>query len=266
MTTKAQDTSINIGTKKEFFAWLPNCVVYEMGLSAEAVGVALYLHGKPSGWRARPFDIKKHFRLGDRGWYRVSKELKGAGLLHERKVQSGTELWFELPDMVAHIVKKPAPQKGSQPDVSSTCQIDNLSKRQALAKKDNLTNKDLITKKDLLCEKDIKLIFDKLWDAYPLKKAKAKALEALSKLLKGKARAEAEVLAKAIWDGLMAHLDEHHAKKDLESQGAKIWVPELPHLSTWINQNRWEDGYTTPEQILAAAKPKSSILDINTVF
>ena len=115
-------------------------------------------------------------------------------------------------------------------------------------------------------EADINLIFDTLWELYPLKKAKQKAKEALVKALKGKAKPEAENLATDIWRGLNAHLEEHKAKRELEDQGADVWVPQLPHLATWLNQQRWEDDYQSPNDILQAAKQKSGIVDIAQVF
>lgn len=117
-----------------------------------------------------------------------------------------------------------------------------------------------------ITDAQIENIFIHLWTIYPLKKAKQKALAALTRSLKGKDSEEAHELSKEIWRGLKAHVDEHDAKTQVAAQGGDVWVPELPHLSTWINQRRWEDDYAAPSDILRTAKRKSSILDIDTVF
>lgn len=259
-------SEIIIGPKTEFFAWLPNCIVYEWGLSAEALAAALYLNGKPAGWQARPFDIQNHFKWGVRIWRKVSKELKGFGLLNEKKHKEGTSLWFAIPDMSLTITKKPPLQ-------NSTVLKATVTKCHPLPKKD-ITKKDLIIKKDILCVKtkkelsksEINLIFDKVWGIYPLKKAKQKALEALTKAFKGKDAAQSEDIATAIWRGLNAHLQEHQAKSELAQQGGDVWVPNLPHLSTWLNQYRWEDEYQEPADILASTTNKRGIVDINQFF
>lgn len=113
---------------------------------------------------------------------------------------------------------------------------------------------------------EIETIFEQLWEGYPLKKAKQKALEAFKKVLDGKAAEEAKELLGAIYRGFKAHLEEHNAKQQLKQQGAEIWIPELPHLSTWLNQRRWEDGYQSAADLLATATKKPGILDLNQYF
>jgi hypothetical protein len=126
----------------------------------------------------------------------------------------------------------------------------------------SLPSINTISIENILLKKDIELIFQKMWEAYPHKKARAKALEALIKILDGKPRDEGESLAKTICHGLMAHIGEHRAKQDLKKQGANIWIPELPYLSTWLNGRRWEDEYQSPESILLTAERKKPGLDL----
>lgn len=266
-------SEIVIGNTKCFFSWLPNYLVNDPNFSAESIAAALYLNGKPPGWRARPLDIRKRFGWGDRKWRKISLELKSYNILHEKKVADGTILWFELLETI-----------DSKPSVENQ-QVDNpiehppvhlsrvlkptRAKCTALANKE-LNKKDFIKNRNTLCASDLKNnvhpIFEQLWQAYPHKKAKQKALEAFEHALAGKDEAETKKLLEAICRGFKAHLDEHNAKQQLKRQGADVWIPQLPHLSTWLNQSRWDDGYALPADLLANAQHKGGIVDINRVF
>lgn len=113
---------------------------------------------------------------------------------------------------------------------------------------------------------EVQVIFDSMWKIYPLKKSKQRALQSLNKILEGKPKDVAEQLAKDIWHGLLACINEHKAKEELKRQGGDIWVPNMPHLTTWLNQSRWEDGYESPEDLLRNAKPKGGILNTSSIF
>lgn len=123
-----------------------------------------------------------------------------------------------------------------------------------------------ISDKQKPTQKEIEETFNQFWAIYPLKKAKQAAIQAFLKLIKGKTRGEVVNLANAIWLGLNAHVSEHDAKKQIKDQDADIWIAELPHFSTWLNQKRWEDEYKTPEQVLAGATRKKGIVDIDRLF
>lgn len=251
----SDNIEIEIGPKKEFFSWLPNYLVNDPNFSADALACALYLNGKSAGWRARPFDIRKRFGWGRHTWLKVAKELKDYNLLHEKKIAEGTILWFAFPEVGMAANSK---ESIDPPSDFRTVRKPTVGKSNPLDNKDN-TNKDLINNKDnALSENDISLIFDKLWEIYPLKKSKQQALEAFYKILKGKGRGEAENVAKTIWLALGACIDEHQAKLELQLQGADIWVPGLPYLSTWLNKRRWVDEYQSPEEILKGSKRKKS--------
>ena len=78
------------------FTAVPNHLVNNDSICAEALAVITYLAGKPMGWIARAYDIKKRFKWGDFTWRRVSKELKALGLLRHLPHSDGTQLIFEL--------------------------------------------------------------------------------------------------------------------------------------------------------------------------
>ncbi len=295
-------SQITVGANRQPFSWLPNYLINDPSVSAEVLAVALYLNGKPDNWRCRPFDIKKRFGWGDRIWYRVSRELKELGLLHENITKDGTQLWFGFDE---------AGLTFCRPDKSRPCKTSSLNNKE-YTNKDLLKNKDLIcasenasggrsgnprvaekgtagavetvttnkyeatTSKNLRSTKNItqqkaasdvsKKVDDKfneqffvlLWGLYPLKKNKEAARKALGKVFRGLTPKDRDALAKAVYEGLRAHIGEHETKQELAKQGADVWVPELPHLATWINNRRWEDGYQDPTELLSSAKKKTS--------
>ena len=61
-------------------------------------------------------------------------------------------------------------------------------------------------------------------------------------------------------------MNRSKTKKQLKEQGADIFVAELPYLSTWLHNKRWEDDYQNPTEILNSAQRKRGIIDIDQVF
>lgn len=77
-------------------------------------------------------------------------------------------------------------------------------------------------------KEEIQKKFDALWEAYPRKDSKAKALQAFSKI------APDEQLYAQILAGVK--------RAETSEQWCKDGGAFIPHASTWLNQRRWEDG------------------------
>lgn len=72
--------------------------------------------------------------------------------------------------------------------------------------------------------------FDEFWALYPRKTAKGAARKAYAKAMK-----------------LVYHNDLMHALSQ-QVEGMKIKDPKfIPHASTWLNQERWEDDPEQPD-------------------
>lgn len=88
--------NIIIGSKLPVFSWLPNYLINDSRVTAEILGVALYLNGKPEGWVPRAYDIKKRFGFGKEKWERISREMRELGMLHHVTTQKGKQLVFQI--------------------------------------------------------------------------------------------------------------------------------------------------------------------------
>jgi len=279
------------------FAPVPRELAQNPSVSANTLAVITYLCSKGENWTPRVYDIKKRFKFGDRVWRAVSKEMRELQIMGLKKTRDGTELIFDphgiqeekvihTPPVQNSTVRKPTRAKCTPLDhidpildrsfkkIDHIDHLDHFESQESKLKEEpenTITPQakstvSPISDKQKPTQKEIEETFSQFWAIYPLKKAKQAALQAFLKLIKGKARGEVVNLASAIWLGLNAHVAEHDAKKQIKDQDADIWIPELPHFSTWLNQKRWEDEYQTPERVLAGATRKKGIIDFAKVL
>lgn len=83
---------------------------------------------------------------------------------------------------------------------------------------------------------DLKIWFDLFWDAYPRHTAKPVAQKAYNKIIL--ATKDQQAMHDKIMQGVQYLVDDIKAqiiKKDF-----------IPHASTWLNQDRWQDEYRWP--------------------
>lgn len=281
------------------FAPVPRELAQNLSVSANTLAVITYLCSKGENWTPRVYDIKKRFGFGDHTWRGISLEMRELGVMELKKTSQGTELIFDphgieaLEEKVIHTppvenrtVRKPTRGKSTPLDyidpildrsfkkIDHIDHLDHFESQEAELKEapenaitpQSKSTVSPISDKQKPTQKEIEETFSQFWAIYPLKKAKQAALQAFLKLIRGKPRGEVVNLANAIWLGLNAHVSEHDAKKQIKDQDADIWIPELPHFSTWLNQKRWEDEYKTPEQVLAGATRKKGIIDFAKVL
>lgn len=111
-------------------------------LSAEAIGVLVFVMSHPDGFELRVGDIQERFDYGKDKWRRVRAELVGAGALASRKggLQGGETLEIQWPDeltLVAEnqrVPENPAAGK-TDPQPAENPQYDGLETRPPLNKK-----------------------------------------------------------------------------------------------------------------------------------
>lgn len=133
------------------FTAVPNHLVNNDNISANALAAITYLAGKPTGWIARSYDIKKRFRWGDHTWRSVSKELRGLGVLRDMPHADGKQLIFELSWEEKHKaegVDKPVDESCEPPVDFQQVGKPTVGNRRVY--KERYTKKDLLIKKTSL--------------------------------------------------------------------------------------------------------------------
>ena len=71
------------------FTQVPNVIIYDEKLSAQAKGVACYLFSRPDGWRFNYIEIASHFKNSEDTVRKYLIELKDAGYLTREKIREG---------------------------------------------------------------------------------------------------------------------------------------------------------------------------------
>jgi len=219
------------------FSWLPNSLVSDENVSAEALAVALYLNGKPDNWHARPFDIRKRFGWGDKKWRSVSKELVSLGLLKYTKHQKGTTVTFHVdfaPVPFGTVPKRHSAQNGA------------LNKKEKETKKETTKKKELKPIGHTASDRQSGYTegFERFWSNYPKRVAKADAFKAFK--AKGKERS---VKHEEFADFLIKHI-EQRCKTEWKGKERKY----IPNAASFLRQERWEDDLSYTNDI-ATDKP-----------
>lgn len=93
-------------TKTDNFTILDNAIINAADLSALARMTLIYLLSKPSTWKVRATDIKRHLGVGINKVYRLLQELRDAGYIIMKRVQSAVH-WFvyDVPQSSHEIAK-----------------------------------------------------------------------------------------------------------------------------------------------------------------
>lgn len=71
------------------FTQVPNVIIYDEKLSAQAKGVACYLFSRPDGWSFNYIEIASHFKNSKDTVRKFLLELKEAGYLTREKIREG---------------------------------------------------------------------------------------------------------------------------------------------------------------------------------
>ena len=203
-------------------------------LSAEALGVAVYVLSRPDDWVIRPSQLSNKFGCGKNRMTRILKEIVEARFATKEHVRGedglfGGVLWT--------FSEAPYPQNPST--------VNRVPDNPPLLNKDNKHNKEYNYIEFAKC---ISLAsgFDVFWGAYPRKDVKKKTMELWCKL-----NPDLDLINKItnnIWDRL------HSGAWSLSEKNF------IPQPTTYLNQERWNDEVIPRAKQLRANKyPEGSI-------
>jgi hypothetical protein len=202
-------------TFDDHFTQIPNDWVRDSRLSLKAIGLLTQLMSHRPGWNMSISSLARFNKTGIDTIKSAVKELELLGYLNRSDKQEHNQdgtfadyVWttadpFQNPDTV-----KPA--SGKQ-DTKNTI----TKEEQPIKNKQENISTDT---------------FEKFWEFYPKKKARADAEKAWTKAIKRKPASEIIELAKAY------------------SQGKLPAEEYIPNGSTWLNNNRWEDVDATTKK------------------
>lgn len=83
------DTNTILKKENIPFTQVPNVIIYDEKLSAQAKGVACYLFSRPDGWHFNYIEIASHFKNSEDTIRKLLKELEDAGYLTREKIREG---------------------------------------------------------------------------------------------------------------------------------------------------------------------------------
>lgn len=207
-----------------------NHEIIDAGLSAEALGVLVYVLSRPDNWVIYPSQLADQFNCGKDKMTRILKEIRAAGYAQYSKVrnQKGS---FSRVDWVFSESKSPEaenPEVGNQDTaetLADTPEAENPDAGNPETGNPHLLNKDYITNKDLITKTDIS--FGDFWKFYPRKTNRDQAEKSFAKLKPDK----------QLFDQIILNIERRLQLGDW-SLDRKNYIP---HAATYLNGKRWED-------------------------
>lgn len=198
--------------ERDFFNF-PNEWIRDRSLSYKAKGLLAYLWSHQPGYTIKLGQIIRESNTGERAVREAMAELKKAGYLRTERTNDSRGYNAGL----AYYIDDP-----KNPELQNPT-LDNPTLDNAVALENNLTKN---TKKE---KKDFDDSFERFWNHYPKKVARADAVKAWNRAVKRKPADEIIELAKQYSEGKLPSSEF------------------IPNGSTWLNNNRWED--VQPEKL-----------------
>lgn len=200
------------------FTTVPNGLVNDSRLSAEAVGVALYLLSKPPEWVVRLRDLQGRFQCGRDRVRRIIQELERAGYLV--RVMARAEGKFAKVDFEVFDV----PQTDNpQPGTENPATVNPATVNPALNKERGLQN--------IESTKSAEGGFENFWGEVPRRVGKGAARTAYRKAIK---KTSPEIILTGI---------RRYARENIAADPKYIC-----HPAKWLNSERWADEPPRPKK------------------
>ncbi len=203
----------------ENFTVTPNALANDANVSAEGLGVMLYLLSKPDDWVVVMGDLRKRFNCGRDKMRRVVKELEKAGyLMRVENKEKGRFAKVDYDVYPSPQSENPQPLTENPSPVNPSPENPSLNKERTLPKTDSTKTADGGH-------------FDDFWKVVPKKVGKGAARVAYAKALK---KADHNTIGRAMYRYF----------KQAETQDQKYVV----HPARWLNEERWTDEPPPPSR------------------
>lgn len=201
--------------KKERFTIIDNTVFYDYGLSYKAKGLLCQMLSLPDGWQ---FSIEGLTKLSNDGKSAVTsalKELQDKGYFYRKQLKNEGKF-----KGVEYVV--------SETPISEKPLAENPITEKPITENPPQLNTNILKTKSLRT-KDIYTEFEKLWELYPKKQGKDKALRYYEKARKSGTTYE------EVHKGILAYREFIEAM-ETDMQYVKMG-------STFFSQKAWQDDY-----------------------
>lgn len=201
--------------KKERFTIIDNTVFYDYGLSYKAKGLLCQMLSLPDGWQ---FSIEGLTKLSNDGKSAVTsalKELQEKGYFYRKQLKNEGKFTG-----VEYVV--------SETPISEKPLAENPITEKPITENPPQLNTNISTTKKL-SKKDIYSEFENLWEIYPKKQGKEKALRHYEKARKSGTTYE------EVYTGILAYREFIEAM-ETDMQYVKMG-------STFFSQKAWQDDY-----------------------
>jgi len=208
------------------FTIISNAVCLDQRLSMRALGVLVRLLSRPDNWSTNSDTLAREFGCGRDQMRGVLSELSEAQYMTLNKVQDEKGHWasfwvvYDEPTSSPNYEPKPEEPKPSQPETGNPY----------FGESGPITRTDL-TSTDNKRSRSINKYdtdFEQFWTAYPRKTNKG-----FARTVFGKIKPNADMLKKMI-------VAIEQQKSSDQWKDPKY----IPHPSTWLNGERWEDEAT----------------------
>lgn len=222
----------NFQQQKIPFTQVANSVLLDTNLSLKAKGLFAYLYSKPIGWDFSHLRMAEELKESKNTILSIIQELEQAGYLLRKRQSNGRvvyQLSFEPHTKNWEEGEKASTQKchsGKIGDISNKYNNNNIISNNNNISDSNNINKIINTEK---------VPFDSFWSIYPKKRGSKK-------------------LAESKWNKLPKQVQENiiknvTARKEKDVQWLKDNGQFIPHPSTFLNQDRYLEEWTSKENI-----------------
>lgn len=199
------------------FTQIPNSWARDKKIGYRAKGILLLLMSHQSGWRITLEALAEDSPDGITAVRTAITQLEEAGYLHREKVRDSQNRIIGSEWVISD------PDSDNEPSLDFLT-LENLTSENLTL--ENLTHKNTITKNTITkkTNKDTDEQFERFWKSYPRRIAKGSAKTAFEKALK-----------KIEFEDLIVAVENYASNPDLPD------LQFIPHPTTWLNQERWND-------------------------